>query len=157
MLNIYLLDGRAIVLGQEGWVLSQLAQPAETEEVDPLVMRSESARDYYRRVLTHMIFTQMSKCALFMRCHSEIVHHRMTEEFDDEAKCVSWTDFCDWAYHHRARIIDWPDNVDAPGPAFRFRELSTPHLRTLGQPYVDHIKDNADTRYPKIKPWTESE
>ena len=50
-----------IVLGREGWVLSQLAQPAEAEEVDPLVMKSESARDYYRRVLTHMIFTQMSK------------------------------------------------------------------------------------------------
>ena len=81
----------------------------------------------------------------------------MIGEFDEEAKCVSWMDFCGWAYHHRARITDWPDNVDAPGPAFRFRELSTPDLRMLGQPYVDHVKDNADTQYPKIEPWPESE
>ena len=56
-----------IVLGREGWVLLQLAQSAETEEVDPLVMKSESACDYYRCVLTHMIFTQMSKCMLAYR------------------------------------------------------------------------------------------
>ena len=76
MLVIDLLGHRAIVLGQEGWVLSQLMQPAtETEEVDPLVMKSESARDYYRRVLTHMIFTQMSEYARLRRCHNGIVHH----------------------------------------------------------------------------------
>ena len=85
--------------------------------------------------------------------HSDV----MAETIDDSLDHVPWTDFSNFAYKHRVRIIDWEDDVDAPGPMFQFKKLGTGQLRSLSQAYVDHVVRGMDTVYPKVVPWPDGE
>ncbi|EPS94430.1 hypothetical protein FOMPIDRAFT_89586 [Fomitopsis schrenkii] len=131
---------KAIILGEQGWNFPQQVstkQPAENK--DPLVWRSkESKREYYRRVLTHLMTTQI-------------------KAIDRTMRCVPWTDFSNWAYTQQARIVDWDESVEPLGSTFSFKSLGTQEAECLGKPYVDHFKDGEDTRYPKVERWPESD
>jgi hypothetical protein len=69
---------------------------------------------------------------------------------------MTWKGWLKTARENQLRIIDWPGDVQPPGPGFAIRGIGTMALRILVGDYIEYkLNGGSMPIVPKIEKWTE--
>lgn len=70
---------------------------------------------------------------------------------------MPWKHFEDVAAKEELCIVNWPDNVMAPGPGFDLKKLTPAELQLLVGAYIDAVQSGSDVNGTTfhIKKWSQ--
>jgi hypothetical protein len=84
-----------------------------------------------------------------------VINFLVEKYCDTTSTKMHWKKWLKTAMVHHLRIVNWPDEVTAPGPSFNLKKISTPALSLLVGGYLSNQKNNNEEYFvPEIERWT---
>jgi hypothetical protein len=144
---------RSLQLREEGFSFVNVLRSSLTDDSKELDCRpGEGTRDRDQRVFTAIMQDELGMAQMFSYTLSLIFFAAL--HADAASRRVKWKDWLVTAWHNKLCLVDWPDDVPAPGPGFSVKKLGALQLRAIVAGYINQTEGQDDQVVPHMVDWS---